>query len=58
MRGFMTALQLWAAFFLTIFGLALAFHETTGGALLFGSLLAAVGLTFLALLAINVRKPR
>jgi hypothetical protein len=54
----MAALQLIGAFFLTIFGLGLAFKGATGGALFVGALIAAVGLSFLALLAINVRTPR
>lgn len=58
MRGIMAALQLIGAFFLAIFGLALAFKGATGGALFVGALIAAVGLSFLALLAVNVRGPR
>lgn len=54
----MAALQLIGAFFLAIFGLALAFKGVTGGALFVGAVIAAVGLSFLALLAINVRSPR
>jgi hypothetical protein len=51
------ALQLLAAFFLAILGLAMAFRGDSAGIWL-GSLLAALGLSFLSLLAINLRKPR
>jgi hypothetical protein len=57
MRGMFAALQLLAAFFLAILGLAMAFRGDASGIWL-GSLLAAMGLSFLCLLAINLRKPR
>ena len=57
MRGMLVALQLLAAFFLTILGLAMAFRAV-GTAIWLGSLLAAMGLSFLSLLAINLRKLR
>jgi hypothetical protein len=53
-RGTFAALQLLAAFFLSIFGLAMAFRSADTGALLVGSLLGAMGLSFLALLWINL----
>jgi hypothetical protein len=55
MRGIFAALQLFAAFFLTLLGTGLVFGRYDGGVFL-GSLLAATGLTFLALLAVNLRK--
>ncbi|HEY1938755.1 MAG TPA: hypothetical protein VGJ33_12535 [Candidatus Angelobacter sp.] len=59
MRGTFAALQLFAAFFLAIFGLALAFNSNSAqGPILVGAALAAVGLMFLALLAVNIRKPK
>ena len=57
LRGIMSALQLLAAFFLSILGLAMAFRGD-GIALWLGSLLGAMGLSYLALLAINLRRPR
>jgi hypothetical protein len=57
MRGTFAALQLLAAFFMAILGLAMAFRSADTGALLIGALLAAMGLSFLTLLAINLRKP-
>jgi hypothetical protein len=50
-------LQLFAAIFLSILGLALAFHTGDAGAMMLGSLLGAIGLTFLALLFVNLRRP-
>jgi hypothetical protein len=52
LSGIFSALQLFAAFFLSILGLAMTF----GRANYFGAFLASLGLTFLALLAINIRK--
>ena len=52
LRGIFAALQLFAAFFLSVLGLAMIF----GHANYFGAFLASLGLTFLALLAINIRK--
>jgi len=51
----MQELQLLAAFFLSILGLAMAFRAGDGGALWLGALLAAMGLSFLSLVAINLR---
>lgn len=56
MRGFLAALQLLAAFFLAIFGLALAFRGGDQGAMFIGAMLGALGLSFLALLWINAKK--
>lgn len=56
MRGTFAALQLFAAFFLVIFGLATAFRGDLGGALVIGAFLAALGFSFLALLALHLRK--
>ena len=58
MRGIFAALQLLAAFFLAILGLAMAFRSADAVALYLGSLLGAMGLSFLALIAINVYKNR
>jgi hypothetical protein len=43
--------RIFVAFFLTIFGLAIAFHASE----LIGSLIAAVGLTFLTIMWLIVR---
>lgn len=56
MRGFLAALQLIVAFFFAILGCAMAFRSANGDALLIGSFLAAMGLSFLALLWINIAK--
>lgn len=57
MRGTFAALQLFGAFFLAIFGLALAFRSGSDpGPMFFGAVLGGIGLTFLALLAVNLRK--
>ncbi|MGZ4829910.1 MAG: hypothetical protein ACXV78_09725 [Candidatus Angelobacter sp.] len=57
MRGILAALQLFGSFFLAIFGLALAFHSGSDpGPMFVGAFLAGIGLTFLALLAVNLRK--
>jgi hypothetical protein len=59
MRGFFSALQLFAAFFLAILGVAMAFRGMTDyGAMALGAFLGAIGMTFLALLAVNLRKAR
>jgi hypothetical protein len=52
LTGIFAAIQLFAAFFLSILGLAMTF----GRADFLGAFLASLGLTFLALLAINIRK--
>jgi hypothetical protein len=57
MRGMLSALQLVTAFFLTILGLAMAFRGDGTGIWL-GSVLGAMGLSFLTLLAINLRRPK
>jgi len=57
LRGIFSALQLFAAFFLAIFGLAMAFRYADTAAMLIGAFLGGMGLTFLALLAVNLRKP-
>lgn len=49
------ALQLLAAFFLAILGLAMAFRGNDGALWFIGAFLAAMGLSFLALLAIKLR---
>jgi len=57
MRGFFAALQLFAAFFLTILGLALAFRsDADQKPMVPGAFLGGIGLTFLVLLAINLRR--
>jgi hypothetical protein len=56
LRGVFVALQLFAAFFLTLFGLAELFKSSDSMERLGGALLAAIGMTFLALLAVNVKK--
>ena len=55
MRGIFAALQLFAAFFLTLLGIGLVLGRADAGVFL-GSLLAATGLTFLALLVVNLRR--
>jgi len=57
LRGIFSALQLFAAFFLAIFGLAMAFRSADTAAMLIGAFLGGMGLTFLALLAVTLRKP-
>ena len=57
MRDIFTVLQLFAAIFLAIFGLALAFHGGDAGPIFVGALLGGVGLTFLLLLFVNLRRP-
>ena len=55
MRGILAALQLFAAFFLTIFGIGVIFTPGNPGGVVFGSGSAGLGLTFLTLLAINLK---
>ena len=55
MRGTFAALQLLAAFFLALLGLGMVFRAADSGALFIGALLGAMGLSFLTLLAINLR---
>jgi len=50
-------LQLFAAIFVAIVGLALAFRATSATMLMVGALLGGTGLTFLALLFVNLRRP-
>lgn len=57
MRDIFVVLQLFAAIFLAIVGLALAFRATSPGMLMFGGLLGGIGLTFLVLLFVNLRRP-
>lgn len=57
MRDIFGVLQLFAAIFGAIVGLVLAFRATDITTLLEGSLLGAIGLTFLALLFVNLRRP-
>ncbi len=57
MRAIFVVLQLFAAIFLAIVGLALAFHATDTGMLMLGGLLGGIGLTFLLLLFVNLRRP-
>jgi hypothetical protein len=52
LTGIFAALQLFAAFFLSILSLAMAF----GRADFLGAFLASLGLTFLTLLAINLKR--
>ena len=59
MRGTFAALQLFAAFFLSILGLAMAFRSNSDqGPIFVGAFLGGTGLTFLALLAVNIRKAK
>jgi hypothetical protein len=58
LRNIFRALQVFAAFFLTLFGLAELLHSPDSGMHFIGALLAALGLTFLSLLAVNVKKLR
>jgi len=57
MRGTLKPFQLLVSFFLSIFGLTMAAKAGDMGAMLLGSLLGGMGFSFLALLAINLRKP-
>ncbi|HKD79621.1 MAG TPA: hypothetical protein VKH81_08000 [Candidatus Angelobacter sp.] len=57
MRDILVVLQLFAAIFLAIVGLALAFSSPGPGTLMFGALLGGIGLTFLVLLFVNLRRP-
>jgi hypothetical protein len=52
----LAALQLFAAFFLTLFGLAQLFDTHDSMQHLVGALLAGFGLTFLSLMALKLRK--
>jgi hypothetical protein len=52
----MAALQLLAAFFVAILGLALAFRAGDGGAMLLGAFLGALGLSFITLFVFNIKK--
>ncbi len=56
-RDIFVVLQLFAAIFLAIVGLALAFRAADAKMLMTGALLAGTGLTFLALLFVNLRRP-
>jgi len=51
LTGIFASLQLFAAFFLSILGLAMTFGRPD----FLGAFLAALGLTFLTLLAINIK---
>ncbi|HEY7404169.1 MAG TPA: hypothetical protein VIB39_11650 [Candidatus Angelobacter sp.] len=57
MRDIFAVLQLFAAVFLAIVGLALAFRAADVKMLMIGALLGGTGLTFLALLFVNLRRP-
>lgn len=57
MRDFFAVLQLFAAIFVAIVGLALAFRAADVKMLMLGGLLGGIGLTFLALLFVNLRRP-
>lgn len=60
LRNFFLALQIFAAFFLTLFGLAELFHGAAAdtGMRFVAALIAALGLTFLSLIGLNVKKAR
>jgi hypothetical protein len=47
--------RIFVAFWLSIMGLSMAFRGDAGGALFLGSVLAAVGLTFLTVMWLIVR---
>ena len=55
MQGMLLALQLFAVIFVTLFGLFLLKGNDAGEGVV-GSLLAALGLTFLTLLYVNLKK--
>jgi len=57
-RDIFAVLQLFAAVFLSILGLAMAFRTNDSGSMTVGAFLGAIGITFLALLFVNVRRPR
>jgi hypothetical protein len=56
MQGRLLALQLFAAIFATLFGLFLLKGNDQGQGFV-GAILASLGLTFLILLYVNLRKP-
>jgi hypothetical protein len=60
LRNLFLALQIFAAFFLTLFGLAELFHSAAPetGLRFVSALIAALGLTFLSLIGLNVRKAK
>jgi len=58
MQGKLLALQLFAVNFVTLFGLYLLRSDNPNAGLgLVGSLMAGLGLTFLMLIYVNIRKP-
>lgn len=57
MRDIFAVLQLFAAIFVAIVGLALAFRAMDAKMLMVGALLGGTGLTFLVLLFVNLRRP-
>ena len=57
-RDIFAVLQLFAAIFLSILGLSLAFRAADTQSLMVGSFLGGVGLTFVALLFVNVKRSR
>ncbi|HYX52743.1 MAG TPA: hypothetical protein VE783_04780 [Candidatus Limnocylindrales bacterium] len=56
MRNVFAALQVFAALFATLLGLAMILKSTLNGVEFVGAFLAAIGLTFLILLGINLKK--
>ena len=56
MQGTFAALQLFAAFFLCLYGLGTSFASHDASERAVGAFLGAIGLTFLALVAVNVKK--
>ena len=56
MQGTFAALQLFAAFFLSLWGLATTFGSHDASERAVGAFLGAIGLTFLALVAVNLKK--
>jgi hypothetical protein len=55
-RNVFAALQVFAALFATLLGLAMILKSTLNGVEFVGAFLAAIGLTFLILLGINLKK--
>ncbi|HSM86433.1 MAG TPA: hypothetical protein VLT16_09795 [Candidatus Limnocylindrales bacterium] len=55
MRNLFLVFQVFAAFFLFLLGLGFLFGRATGESFV-GAFLAATGLTFLSLLAVNIKK--
>ncbi len=56
MRDILITLRVFAAFFITLLGLALLARPQNGGQILVGAILGAIGLTFFLLLWLGRRQ--